>query len=190
MPSPNLRWSGMEEMRCLFLRRLLSFLCPDKCVDKVTDVSLTELSESGIRVIFVDLDNTLTAWGSSKVSEPVKQWIESAKKLGFQVVIVSNAGLRKRVNQVANALGIVGIAAAGKPRRFVFRRYLEWKGLKSHQAIMIGDQLFTDILGAKRAGMKAILVEPLTERRFITGRIQRPLELLALKFLRRFGLLP
>ena len=177
-------------MKWFLLRRLLSFICPDKCVDKVTDVSLTELSENGIRVIFVDLDNTLTALGSSKVSEPVRQWIERAKELGFQVVIVSNAGLRKRVSQVADALGIVGIAAAGKPRRFVFRRYLEWKGLKPSQAVMIGDQLFTDILGAKRAGMKAILVEPLTERRFITGRIQRPLELLALKFLRQLGLLP
>jgi hypothetical protein len=92
-------------MKWFLLRRLLSFICPDKCVDKVTDVSLTELSENGIRVIFVDLDNTLTAWGSSKVSEPVRQWIERAKELGFQVVIVSNAGLRKRVSPSRRRFG-------------------------------------------------------------------------------------
>lgn len=172
------------------LRWLLSFVCPDLCASRVTEVSLTELWQSGIRVIFVDLDNTLTAWGSREVSEPVKRWVEEAKARGFQVVIVSNAGFRGRVTQVANALGVIGIAAAGKPRRFVFRRYLEWKGLTVRQAVMIGDQIFTDILAAKRAGMKAILVEPLTERRFITGRIQRPLELLTLRLLNKLGLLP
>lgn len=174
---------------CL-LKKLLRFVCPDQLVSKVTDISLTDLWEGGIRVIFVDLDNTLTTLGGREVSEPIRQWIERAKELGFHIAIVSNAGFRKRVNQVAEALGIVGIAAASKPRRFVFRRYLEWKGLTPQQAVMIGDQLFTDILGAKRVGMKAILVEPLTERRFITGRIQRPLELLALRLLRRWGYLP
>lgn len=177
-------------MACSFLRWLLSFVCPDWHVSRITDVPLTELWESGIRVIFVDLDNTLTPWGSREVSEPVKRWVEEAKAKGFQVVIVSNAGFRKRVAQVASALGIVGIAAAGKPRRFVFRRYLEWKGLTIQQAVMIGDQIFTDILAAKRAGMKAILVEPLMERRFITGRIQRPLELITIRLLKRMNLLP
>ncbi len=172
------------------LRWLLSFLCPDWHVNKVTDVPLTELWQSGIRVIFVDLDNTLTAWGSREISEPVRNWVQEAKAKGFQVVIVSNAGFRKRVAQVADALGIIGIATASKPRRFVFRRYLEWKGLTVQQAVMIGDQIFTDILAAKRAGMKAILVDPLTERKFITGRIQRPLELLTLKLLRRMKMLP
>lgn len=176
-------------MEWFLLRKLLSFVCPDKCVGRITDVSLTELRESGVRVIFIDLDNTLTTWGGKEISEPIKRWVGKAKELGFQVVIVSNAGLQGRVAQVAEALDIVGIAGAGKPRRYVFRRYLEWKNLKPDQAVMIGDQLFTDILGAKRMGMKAILVEPLTERRFITGRIQRPLELLALKLLRRFGFL-
>ncbi len=171
------------------LRWLLGFVCPDWHVNKVTDVPLTELWQSGIRVIFVDLDNTLTAWGSQEISEPVKRWVEEAKVKGFQVVIVSNAGFRKRVTQVAESLGIIGIASAAKPRRFVFRRYLEWKGLTPQQAVMIGDQLFTDILAAKRAGIKAILVDPLTERRFITGRIQRPLELITLKLLRRMKML-
>ncbi|MCS7265863.1 MAG: YqeG family HAD IIIA-type phosphatase [Armatimonadetes bacterium] len=172
------------------LRRLLSFVCPDQCVCKISDVSLTELWKSGVRVIFVDLDNTLTAWGSQEISQPVKHWVEEAKAKGFQVVIVSNAGFRRRVAQVAKALGIIGIAAAGKPRRYVFRRYLEWKKLTPEQAVMIGDQLFTDILAAKRAGMKAILVEPLTDRKFITGRIQRPLELITIKILRRMNLMP
>ncbi|MCS7186452.1 MAG: YqeG family HAD IIIA-type phosphatase [Armatimonadetes bacterium] len=177
-------------MACSLLRSLLHFVCPDWCVSEITNISLTELWQSGIRVLFVDLDNTLTAWGSREISEPVRRWIEEAKAQGFQVVIVSNAGFRGRVAQVAEALGIIGIAAAGKPRRYVFRRYLEWKGLTVQQAVMIGDQIFTDILAAKRLGMKAILVEPLTERRFITGRIQRPLELITLKLLRSMKLLP
>ncbi len=171
------------------LRWLLEWVCPDLHVGSITQVPLPTLWAQGVRVLFVDLDNTLLAWGQGEVSEPVRAWVEKAKQLGFQVLIVSNAGTRARVTKVAQALGIQGIAAAWKPRRFVFRRYLEWLRLSPQQAAMIGDQLFTDVLGAKRTGMKAILVEPLTERRFVMGRIQRPLELLALKLLRRLGYL-
>ncbi len=171
-------------------RRLLRFICPDLYVPSVTHVPLADLWAQGVRVLFVDLDNTLLPIGSQKVSQSVQDWVRQARALGFQVVIVSNAGSSRRVAQVAEGLGIQGIAAAGKPRRFVFRRYLEWQRLTPQQAVMIGDQLFTDILGAKRTGMKAVLVEPMTERRFLTGRIQRPLELLALRLLRRMGMLP
>lgn len=171
------------------LRWLLRWVCPDWQVRHITQVPLEELWTKGIRVLFVDLDNTLTELGSQHISEPVRQWLEWAKALGFQVIIVSNAARQERVNKVAQSLGIVGIAAAWKPRRFVFRRYLARQKLSPQQAAMIGDQLFTDILGGKRAGMFAILVEPLTERRFITGRIQRPLELLALRLLQRCGML-
>ncbi len=172
------------------LRWLLGFVCPDWHFAKITNVPLTKLWENGIRVIFVDLDNTIAAWGSNEVSEPIKRWVEEAKGKGFQVVIVSNAAFPKRVIHVAEKLGIVGIAAAGKPRRFVFLRYLKWKELTPQQAVMIGDQIFTDILAAKRVGMKAILVEPLTKRRFIFGQIQRPLEFITLRLLRRMKLLP
>lgn len=166
---------------------LLQWVRPDLQVQHVIQVPLESLWVRGIRVLFVDLDNTLTALGSWYISEPVRQWLERVKAMGFQVVIVSNAARRERVNQVAQGLGIISIAAAWKPRRFVFRRYLEWQGLTPKQAAMIGDQLFTDILGGKRAGLFTILVEPLTHRRFITGRIQRPFELLVLKLLRRYG---
>lgn len=172
------------------LRWLLQWVCPDLHVPHITDVPLSTLWGQGVRVLFVDLDNTLLPLGRQEVSEPIREWVEKAKQIGFRVIIVSNAGTRHRVVKVAAALGIQGIAAAWKPRRFVFRRYLEWLKLSPQQAAMIGDQLFTDILGAKRAGIKAILVEPLTERRFVTGRIQRPLELLVLQLLRQFGIHP
>ncbi len=168
---------------------LLRWVCPDLQVRQVTQVPLEVLWTKGIRVLFVDLDNTLTELGSQRISQPVQQWLERAKALGFQVIIVSNAARQERVNKVAQSLGIIGIAAAWKPRRFVFRRYLAWQKFSPQQAAMVGDQLFTDILAGKRVGMFTILVEPLTERRFITGRIQRPLELLALRLLRRYGLL-
>lgn len=183
------RIRGERLMAHSFLLWLLKFICPDQHFKEITDVPLAELWESGIRIIFVDLDNTLTPWGSNKVSEPIKQWVEEAKARGFQIVIVSNAGFRKRVAQIADTLGIIGIASAGKPRRFAFYRYLKLKNLTPQQAVMIGDQIFTDILAAKRAGMKAILIEPLTERKFFSGRIQRPFELIAIKLLRYMKLL-
>ncbi|MGQ9729131.1 MAG: YqeG family HAD IIIA-type phosphatase, partial [Candidatus Fervidibacter sp.] len=58
------------------LKKLLRFVCPDQLVSKVTDISLTDLWESGIRVIFVDLDNTLTTLGGRDGSDPTRQWLD------------------------------------------------------------------------------------------------------------------
>ncbi len=166
------------------LRWLLRWVKPDLHVAHISQVPLEQLWAKGIRVIFVDLDNTLLAWGATEVSDAVQQWLSQAKQIGFQVVIVSNAGRWERVNRVAQQLGITGFAGAWKPRRTVFRRYLAAVGLSPRQAAMIGDQLLTDILGAKRLGLWAILVEPLSPYRFLTGQWQRPLELLLLRWMR------
>lgn len=169
------------------LRRwVLRWFCPDMQVPHICQVPLEQLRAQGIRVLFVDLDNTLIEWGSGRLGDGVAEWLARAKQMGFQVVIVSNAGRQKRVARIANELGIVGFAGAWKPRRFVFRRYLALTGVAPAHAAMIGDQLLTDIWGAKRAGIFAILVEPLTPRRFITGRLQRPLERLLLRLIQRW----
>lgn len=167
------------------MRWLLRWVKPDLQVAHISQVPLEELWAKGIRVLFVDLDNTLIGWGETEVSEAVREWLMRAKGMGFHIVIVSNAGHQRRVTRIAERLGIIGFAGAWKPRRFVFRRYLAAVGLSPTQAAMIGDQLLTDILGAKRLGLFAILVEPLTPRRFLTGELQRPLEALLLRWLQR-----
>jgi len=169
------------------MRWLLRWVKPDLQVTHISQVPLEELWAKGIRVLFLDLDNTLIEWGKTEVHETIREWLMLAKGMGFQVVIVSNAGRQRRVSQVAQQLGIIGFAGAWKPRRFIFRRYLAAVGLSPRQAAMIGDQLLTDILGAKRLGLFAILVEPLSPYRFLTGRLQCPLELLLLRWLRRLG---
>lgn len=169
------------------LRRwLLRWFCPDMQVSHICQVPLEKLKAQGVRVLFVDLDNTLIEWGSGRLGNGVADWLAQAKQMGFQVVIVSNAGRRERVARIADQLGVVGFAGAWKPRRFVFRRYLAIMGIDPSRAAMVGDQLLTDIWGAKRSGILAILVEPLTARRFITGRLQRPLERLLLSLMRRW----
>jgi len=167
------------------LMGLLRWVKPDLQVAHISQVPLEELWAKGIRVLFLDLDNTLIGWGETEVGEAVREWLMRAKGMGFHIVIVSNAGRQRRVTQIAERLGIIGFAGAWKPRRFVFRRYLAAVGLSPAQAAMIGDQLLTDILGAKRLGLFAILVKPLTPRRFLPGELQRPLEVLLLRWLQR-----
>jgi Predicted hydrolase of the HAD superfamily len=97
------------------MRWLLRWVKPDLQVAHISQVPLEELWAKGIRVLFVDLDNTLIGWGETEVSEAVREWLMRAKGMGFHIVIVSNAGRQRRVTRIAERLGIIGFAGAWKP---------------------------------------------------------------------------
>lgn len=162
------------------MRRLVHFLSPCLFVNSVEDIDLERLWSLGIRGFIVDLDNTLVAWNTYDLPERVARWIEGAKRRGFAICIVSNA-LKERVTYFSKLLDIPGISKAQKPRRGAFRAALETLGLQRHEVAVIGDQLFTDVLGGNRLGLYTILVRPLSKREFITTRLGRFLERLVLR---------
>ncbi|MCS7223973.1 MAG: YqeG family HAD IIIA-type phosphatase [Armatimonadetes bacterium] len=167
-------------------RKLMGWLKPDFWCESLDCVPLEKLWNDGVRLLFVDLDNTLTEAGGEWVSEPICAWIEKAKAKGFTIIVVSNALGPVRVSRVSEQLGVVGIPLAAKPRRFAFLRCLQILGYHPSQAAMIGDQLFTDILGGKRAGLKTILIKPLGKR-VLSGQIQASFERLIVVLMRRYG---
>jgi len=160
----------------------MRLLLPNKVYNKVTDINLTELRQLGITGLLLDLDNTLVKWDSEEMDPEFMVWIEQVKALGFKLCLVSN-GKPQRVQRFAQLFNIPAVIKAFKPKRTPFRRALELLKLDRKQVAMIGDQLFTDVLGANRLGIYTILISPLGKNELRTTKFMRRLEQ---RMLRRF----
>ncbi|NLU49896.1 MAG: YqeG family HAD IIIA-type phosphatase [Syntrophomonadaceae bacterium] len=152
---------------------------PDIYVDSVLDIPLDCLRNTNITSLILDLDNTITEWNSNRLAPEIAAWISDTKNKGFKVCIVSNNN-EKRVLGVAEVLDIPCVCRAGKPLARAFRRALAKLGATPHETAMVGDQIFTDILGGNLMGMITILVSPINKREFMGTRIMRQVEKLVL----------
>lgn len=160
-------------------------LRPDAVVASVTEVTPAFLQARGVRAVMVDLDDTLLASGSDILDPLFRTWLGSLSEAGVKVLILSN-GKRTRVARWAEELGVVGLALIGKPLRRAFHSGLAQLGTRAQETAMVGDQLFTDVLGANRVGMVSILVQPLSAGGLFHTRLLRRLER---RLLRRYRLL-
>ena len=119
-----------------------------------------KLAAAGIRLLLADLDNTLTPYSADLPTEAVRQWKNELEQAGITMFVVSNSRKAARVPNYCESLGIGYVRHAGKPGVKGFLKAMEETGHKPEQTLMVGDQIFTDILGAGRAGIAAVLVEP------------------------------
>lgn len=165
---------------------LLRRLVPDLYVDSVYQIDLEALWNAGIRGIITDLDNTLVEADRPNATPRVVAWLKGVQDRGFRVVIVSNNN-RTRVATFADPLGVPYIHRARKPMRSAFFKALRMLQLPPHQVVVVGDQLFTDVLGGKRLGFATILVLPLSGKEGFWTRINRRLERLAFRWMRHKG---
>lgn len=125
----------------------------------------------------LDVDNTLLPWRTEQIPQETLDWITEAKVRGFKLVILSNTRKKARLARLSEALGIPFVTARFKPSRQMYRRALEEHDMPPEQAVMIGDQIFTDVFGANRAGIDAIWVQSSSAKDFIGTRlISRNLE--------------
>ncbi|GAC1403111.1 MAG: YqeG family HAD IIIA-type phosphatase [Candidatus Velthaea sp.] len=153
---------------------------PDLEAQTVADVSLDDLWDRGMRGIIVDLDNTVCGYHQNELIPGVRDWIAAAKARGFRVVIVSN-NFHERVAAIGAQLDVPGVPNALKPLPQGFLRALRLLGTSRGQTVVIGDQLFTDVLGAKLLGLHAVLTEPIVAKDFPLTRVLRSLERLFFK---------
>lgn len=137
-------------------------LSPDFYLRSVNDIDLEDLRSRGIDTLLVDLDNTLLPRDSAVVPESARAWAQSLSTAGFKVCLVSN-NWHERVSEVADELGIALVAKAVKPLPFAFLRALRLLGSRRSSAAVVGDQMFTDVVGGKLLGMATIMVLPLSE---------------------------
>ncbi len=147
---------------------------PDLMVDAAYQLTPEVLKRHEIQAVMVDLDETLVASGSSQLKQSFYGWIVSLKKADVPVLILSN-GTHERVDHWSKELKVSGYALSGKPF-FGFGKALKELGTPPAHTAMIGDQLFTDILGAKLAGIKSIWVEPLSTGGLVHTQLLRKLE--------------
>lgn len=163
----------------------LRMLGPDRFAPRLHDISLAELSELGIRGLIVDLDNTLLGFRETELAAEHLAWVEEAHERGFAMVMVSN-NFSDRVRGIASQLRIECIPNALKPLPFGFWRALRHLGLKRKEVAVVGDQLFTDVLGAKLSGgLYTILTEPIESKDFAITQMFRFFERLMLPERRR-----
>jgi hypothetical protein len=155
--------------------KLINYLKPDKIYDSVEEIDLRELWREGFRGILLDLDNTIAARNSNFLQSKTKNWVSKAKKIGFKVCLISN-NLEKRTSEVARELSVFYVARAGKPRKRAFLKALERINLTPQETLVIGDQVFTDILGGKRASLYCILVKPRASNDLLHTKALRLLE--------------
>lgn len=130
---------------------------PDQTVDAVEHLDAAQLAESGIAGLILDLDDTLVCAADTHLESSVCQWLEEAR-LHLKVVILSNNHRLHRVAPIADRLSVPYIWRAFKPLQAGFRRALAVLDLPASQVAVVGDQLFTDVLGGRRLGARTILV--------------------------------
>lgn len=148
---------------------------PDILADSIFQVDPAALAARGIVWLAVDLDNTLAPPDSQVLTSEIREWLDSCKKAGLPVVLVSNNS-RKRVEPFAIRCGLPFVSGALKPLGFGLAKAARLIGFPLVKGAFIGDQMFTDVYAARRQGMFAVLVHPLVME---TGRyfaIKRKLE--------------
>jgi HAD superfamily phosphatase (TIGR01668 family) len=153
-----------------------NLLFPDFYFQNISEIDLENLSKMGFKGIILDLDNTLVGWEKNSLNEREKIWLEKAKKK-FKLFIVSNSFFRrKRAKEIGKILDIPVFSSSFKPLPFYFLKAIKKMNLKKEEVIIIGDQIFTDIIGGNLIGIKTIKVDPLSKKEFLTTRIIRIFE--------------
>ncbi len=137
-------------------------LVPAYAAECIYDLQPQALQAAGVRLVLADLDNTLAPYEDPLPSPALRAWKEALEAAGIALFVVSNSRKSRRCPDFCAALGVLCVRRAGKPGTKGFREALAQTGCTAQETIMVGDQIFTDIWGANRAGITSILVKPVT----------------------------
>lgn len=137
------------------------FPFPHGFYQSVLDIRPEELTRRGITLLLADLDNTLVPYKVPEPTQELKRWKEELAAGGVELFLLSNSRKPGRPKRFADALGIDFVGHAGKPKRGGFLAAMERTGRTPAQTAIVGDQIFTDIWGGRRAGITALLVRPI-----------------------------
>ncbi|MCR5419909.1 MAG: YqeG family HAD IIIA-type phosphatase [Lachnospiraceae bacterium] len=153
---------------------------PDECASSAYLIDYKGMYEQGYRGIIYDIDNTLVPHGAPADERAVKLFA-GLKKMGFDYLVLSN-NKEQRVKSFALDIGAQYIYKADKPRKRGYIKAMEMLGTDVKTTLFIGDQLFTDVWGAKRCGIRNILVKPIDKKEEIQIVLKRRLERIVMYF--------
>lgn len=148
---------------------------PNEYLNSVKDISIDLLKKNNIKGLILDVDNTLINL-DRKMPIGVSDWAKNLKNNGIKICILSNSNKIDKISSVAKIIEVPYIFFGKKPLKSGFLRAKEILKLKNENIAVVGDQIFTDIIGANRCNMFSILVKPIEEKDYLITRIKRPIE--------------
>ncbi len=137
----------------------MPLLKPCLMVDKMIDLDMDFFRSVGCKAILLDVDNTMTTHDNPTPAEGVMEWIDSMKNNGLKLIIVSNNSA-ERVAPFAEKIGLDFVAKGAKPLAKGFKEACRRIGVKPKEAVAIGDQIYTDIIGGNLLGAYTVLTVP------------------------------
>lgn len=156
---------------------------PSECAQSAYEIDYAGLRARGIRGLIFDIDNTLVPHGAP-ADEAVRELFARLRGLGFRTCLISN-NKEPRVRPFADAVESAFVCDAHKPSAREYVHAMERMGTDRQSTVFVGDQLFTDIWGANRAGIESILVQPIHPKEEIQIVLKRYLERIVLCAYRR-----
>ena len=148
---------------------------PEYYFNTFDEVDADFLVSIGVKGIVLDIDNTLEPYEHPKAGERVIRWIDSLYLQGIKTAIVSNNN-EKRVNLFNEDFNMPAYARGGKPFKRNVENAIKDMGITKSEAILMGDQIFTDVWAAHNAGIPAILVPPINDKKDALTKFKRLLE--------------
>ena len=153
---------------------------PSLWIKNVLSIDEEFLSKHGIDALILDLDNTLSMHGDPAAEQGIPEWLDRMRALGVKMVVVSN-NTNRRVAPLARKLGLPFIANGAKPLTIGINRALRYLGTERARTAVVGDQIFTDVMGGNLARTKTILVEPFHLEKGVLFKIKRAAESIVFK---------
>ena len=163
-------------------------LIPDIYLNRVTDITPDILNYLNVKGLILDVDNTLSTHHGMQPVDNLNEWLATMKAGGIPLIILSNSK-EKRVKPFASKLGLKFLSLGLKPLPFGYIRAAKKLNLKVKDVAIAGDQIFTDVLGAKLSGAKVILLKPILLEDKLSFKIRRNLERKLLKKYKKKGVI-
>lgn len=148
---------------------------PNAYLSSVKEITIQFLLENKIKVLILDVDNTLIDYYKN-LSDDVIQWAKELQGQGIKMYILSNTNKKEKVQKVANELEIPYKLFARKPSKKGFLKIQKESNVEPENIGVVGDQIFTDIIGGNRCKMFTILVDPVTPKDYWYTAWKRPIE--------------
>lgn len=155
-------------------------LYPRLYCEKITTITPEYLKENNIKGLVLDVDNTMLDF-NLKIVDGLKEWHDKIKESGVKCIILSNSNKTTKVKMVADLLGIPYLKMALKPLKMGFKKAQRQLDIPFENIAAVGDQIFTDVIGANRVKMFSILVKPLDKKDLWMTRFKRPIEEMVIK---------
>jgi HAD superfamily phosphatase (TIGR01668 family) len=148
---------------------------PFAVFESVWDIPAAFFRENGIKAVLLDIDNTLSTHNDKTPFPQALVWIDEMKAAGILLLLVSN-NHPPRIAPFAEKIGLPFVAEAKKPLSSGYKKALRQLGLKKSEVCAVGDQIFTDIIGANLFGIKSVFVFPKEPEKSLPFRIKRAIE--------------